>query len=147
MIKSVTEDVISIKQIPYCSRFLPDLKKDVRSTWNVPIIMSTEDEYNAGLSRVVILDTDEELVYKWRNDSSDWIFINTGQTGFYRVLYSDEMIKNIIRLVQQNGSIYNSIDLAGIIENFFSLSYFGHMDMSDGLDLILALNDSRSNFP
>jgi aminopeptidase N len=133
---------LSLRQIPY-QTLASAFEQDPKSIWKIPMHVATEQEYKSRAGKSLVLDT-EELVYEWSQDESKWVLINAGQTGFYRVLYPRDMIDSFINTAHQNQSLFEPRDLVGMIENFFSLAYSGHMDVQDGFKLIAALTaDNR----
>lgn len=128
---------LSLRQIPYHT-LVSATEQDPKSIWKIPIHIATKEEYKSRGGKSLLLDT-EEFIYKGSGDDSEWVLINAGQTGFYRVLYPKEMIDSFINTVHQNKGLFIPRDLVGMIESFFSLAYSGHMDVLDGFKLIAAL--------
>jgi puromycin-sensitive aminopeptidase len=132
--------MVSLQQSPYHTWISSSNDdNDVQPTWNIPLTIATQKDYAQDVQRTLNLDTKDEITYQWGDDGSEWFFINPGQTGFYRVRYSDDMIDLFINLLDQDGNVFKPVDLAGIVENFFALAYSGHMDITDALRLVAAL--------
>lgn len=55
------------------------------------------------------------------NSDIKWIKANVNQTGFYRVMYDEEMWLSIISLLKTNHEVFSSADRAGLIDDAFSL--------------------------
>lgn len=50
-----------------------------------------------------------------------WIKANVNQTGFYRVMYDEDMWFSLISLLKSNHELFSSADRAGLIDDAFSL--------------------------
>lgn len=50
-----------------------------------------------------------------------WIKANVNQTGFYRVMYDEDMWLSLISLLKSNHELFSSADRAGLIDDAFSL--------------------------
>lgn len=67
----------------------------------------------------------------------DWIKINPGQIGFYRVNYSPEMLQRLIPAIQT----LESVDRLGLESDLFALSSAGYTTTNNFLDLMKGYKD------
>lgn len=51
-----------------------------------------------------------------------WIKANVNQTGFYRVMYDDDIWQALINTLKHNHTVFNAADRASLIDDAFSLS-------------------------
>lgn len=106
--------------------------------------ITTPQDYSNGTQSMVLLESSEELVFKLGNEETPWVLVNSGNTGFYRVHYSDDLVSAFINAIHENKNVFTPVDLVGMIENFFSLAYSGDMNVLDGFRLIEAIVDDAS---
>lgn len=67
----------------------------------------------------------------------DWIKINPGQIGFYRVNYSPEMLQRLTPSIQT----LESVDRLGLESDLFALSYAGYTTTDNFLNLMKGYKD------
>ncbi|CAH1153367.1 unnamed protein product [Phaedon cochleariae] len=101
-------------------------------------------------------NNDSDIKYVWMNMTDvrfeitpelKWIKANINQTGFYRVMYDDEMWQYLINTLKTNHTIFNSADRANLIDDAFSLSRAGILNASIALELTMYLKDERDYAP
>ena len=68
---------------------------------------------------------------------ADWIKINPGQVGFYRVNYSPEMLQRLIPAIQT----LQSVDRLGLASDLFALSTAGYTTTENFLNLMKGYQD------
>lgn len=123
------------------TRLLPKSKYDYK--WYVPLTYFT--------------DNDTSLVYNiWMNMTDvrfelgpdvKWIKVNVNQSGFYRVMYDEQMWTAIISTLRHNHTIFNPADRANLIDDAFTLSRAGLLNASIPLELSLYLINERDYVP
>jgi len=64
--------------------------------------------------------------------SNDWIKLNPGQVGFYRVNYSAEMLQRLTPAIQT----LKPVDRLGLASDLFALAYAGYSATTNFLDLL-----------
>eukprot|EP00743_Colponemidia_sp_Colp-15_P003241 GILK01003500.1.p1 GENE.GILK01003500.1~~GILK01003500.1.p1 ORF type:complete len:878 (-),score=175.73 GILK01003500.1:57-2477(-) len=96
--------------------------------WHVPIRVVTR----SGGRQVFLLKTRED-VFTVSADGSEWIKFNAEQTGFYRVLYSTQMLDQLKAAVERQE--LSSTDRLGLQSDAYALSCAGHLPMAQVLDL------------
>jgi puromycin-sensitive aminopeptidase len=103
--------------------------------WLVPIFL------RAGTKRGVVAKTvllaDQELLLELP-DEADWVVVNAGGHGFYRVRYSDELMSGLKRALQ---SILSSVERFGLINDTWAATVAGLTPLAEYLDLIDLLRD------
>jgi len=65
--------------------------------------------------------------------STEWVKINAGQSGFYRVHYSPELSKRLANALKSN--LLTSVDRLGLVNDVFALAFSGTVPLSEALDL------------
>ncbi|GJQ68130.1 hypothetical protein Trydic_g10715 [Trypoxylus dichotomus] len=123
------------------ARLLPASKYDYK--WYVPLTYFT--------------DNDTEIVYNtWMNMTDvrfeihpeiKWIKANVNQSGFYRVMYDENMWTEIIETLRKNHTIFNAADRANLIDDAFTLCRAGLLNASVPLELSLYLLNERDYVP
>ncbi|KAG5892870.1 hypothetical protein JTB14_032594 [Gonioctena quinquepunctata] len=101
-------------------------------------------------------NNDSEIKYVWMNMTDvrfemncdcKWIKANVNQTGFYRVMYDDDMWQSLINTLKTNHKIFNAADRASLIDDAFSLSRAGILNASVALELSMYLKNEREYAP
>ncbi|XP_017777374.1 PREDICTED: endoplasmic reticulum aminopeptidase 1-like isoform X2 [Nicrophorus vespilloides] len=122
-------------------RSSPKSKYDYK--WYVPLTYITDN------------DTDT-INYVWMNMTNvrfeidpdvKWIKVNVNQSGFYRVMYDDNMWASIIDTLRSNHTIFNAADRASLIDDAFTLCRAGLLNASIPLEMSLYLIDERDYVP
>ncbi|MEM3827205.1 MAG: M1 family aminopeptidase, partial [Candidatus Micrarchaeaceae archaeon] len=119
---SKTRDGFSIKQ----ERFLLSGK----AKWGpapIPLHYLTSE----GKSGTMLFDSDSGMIAE---KGADWIKLNYGQHGFYRVSYSNELLDRIGGAIKA-GKLGN-VDAWGVEEDLFSMARRGSIKASKYLDFI-----------
>ncbi|CAG9828443.1 unnamed protein product [Diabrotica balteata] len=100
-------------------------------------------------------NNDSEVKYVWMNMTETkfevgdikWIKANVNQTGFYRVMYDDDIWASLIKVLKTNHKVFSAADRASLIDDAFSLSRAGVLNVSVALELSLYLNNERDYAP
>lgn len=53
-----------------------------------------------------------------------WIKVNVNQSGFYRVMYEEQMWSKLIAELRRNHTVFNPADRASLIDDAFTLSRY-----------------------
>jgi len=111
-------------------RFLADGSRDEETQWVIPInVLAQKETTNL-----------EPLSEKIKDftifGEPKWFKLNSGQSGFYRAAYSDELWNQLIEAVKR-GEIPNA-DRIGLLDDSMALAKAGYMKTSQALDMIAA---------
>ena len=103
--------------------------------WLVPIFL------RAGTRRGVVTKTvllaDEELLLELP-DEPDWVVVNAGGHGFYRVRYSDELMSGLKQALHR---ILSSVERFGLVNDTWAATVAGLTPLSEYLNLLDLLRD------
>ncbi len=123
-------------------RFLADGSKDRKNLkWNIPIKIL----YPEAGDKILIENLNKESKNVTIPGASSWIKLNPGQSGFYRVAYSDELWNALVEAVKR-GEISNT-DRIGLLDDSLALAKAGYMKSSQALDMLSAQEgDKEFNF-
>ncbi|XP_067012904.2 endoplasmic reticulum aminopeptidase 1 isoform X2 [Anabrus simplex] len=77
----------------------------------------------------------------------EWVKVNVNQSGFYRVMYDEEMWRGIITALHQNHSLFSPADRASLIDDAFTLCRAGLLDATIPLNLSIYLQKERDYVP
>jgi puromycin-sensitive aminopeptidase len=116
------------------SRFLADGGKDeANPVWLVPITVSTQSSPEEPIFRTILNSPEQEFAIDYVKPG-DWIKVNSGTAGFYRVQYSDEMLKSLLPAVESKA--LPVLDRFGIANDLFSLVESGKATADQFLSLV-----------
>jgi tricorn protease interacting factor F2/3 len=73
-------------------------------------------------------------------DGTDFLKLNTDQTGFYRILYDGETFKNILSRKQE----LSNLDRWGIVNDLYAFLISGRKDLNEYLNHIQAFDDESN---
>lgn len=105
--------------------------KSKKGIWTIPISIKTQTKL------VSKLMTKKSAVLSLPD--TEWLKINSGQKGLYRVKYDDGMLQKLQRLVEDK--ILDNVDRWGIQHDLFSLCISGQMTLKNFLDFIKSYFD------
>ncbi|HSE83168.1 MAG TPA: M1 family metallopeptidase [Thermodesulfobacteriota bacterium] len=123
------ERVLDLEQ----KRFRLDGKKDKENlTWKIPVGILTS---NTSSPTFTYMEGEKTEVSLKAGDDS-WVKLNPSQSGFYRVLYSPELLSRLTGAVE-SGEI-GTVDRLGLLDDVFALSRAGYMKTSEALSVLKA---------
>ena len=103
-----------------------------KNVWYVPFALSTGEKSAAPLDQLL-----KEKEVKWDvAEKAALVKLNSGQHGFYRVLYSDELLQKLSNALVQSPSPLSNEDRVGLISDAFALSLAGFTSTVTPLTLI-----------
>ncbi|PAV64150.1 hypothetical protein WR25_01487 [Diploscapter pachys] len=118
------------------NRFIADGGQDSNNQiWQVPINISTSSDPSRVKQRILMKGR-EETVTVSDVDPNEWIKLNTGATGFYRVEYSSEMLTALLPDIASGNMPI--IDRFNIANDLFALVLAGRQTASSFLQLLEA---------
>uniref|UniRef100_A0A3B3S1X4 Aminopeptidase n=1 Tax=Paramormyrops kingsleyae TaxID=1676925 RepID=A0A3B3S1X4_9TELE len=125
--------VLKISQKKFCASGLHDGENC--PTWMVPIsICTSEDPSCTKLS--LLLDSAETTVSLSNIPTSNWLKINPGTVGFYRVQYSSAMLESLLPAIRDLTLL--PVDRLGLQNDLFSLARAGMISTVEVLKLMEA---------
>ncbi|VIO88592.1 Peptidase family M1 containing protein [Brugia malayi] len=115
-------------------RFLADGTTDEKnSLWQIPITISVSSEPESIKERVLLKGFQQDVTVN-DVDPKDWIKLNVGTTGFYRVLYSHDMLHAL--LPDFATKKIPVLDRFGIANDMFALVKSGRESAKQFLSLL-----------
>lgn len=118
------------------------LDSDEPKLWMVPIEFSTASKPNESV-HVIVLSTRESNIFLDDVKATDWIKLNPGSFGFYRVHYSSEMLQMLKPAVSDCS--LPPIDRLTLLDDLFSLVQAGQCS-SDQVLLLLDAMKNETNY-
>ena len=116
-------------------RFIFDGSKDKNNTlWKVPIGFATLATKNT--AHVFQYMDKRKASFAVDGSENDWIKLNPGQTSLYRVIYPEDMWRNLICAVMNEELA--PADRLGLVDDAMALARAGYMKTSRALDMIEA---------
>jgi len=116
--KSGDKRVVTVSQ----EKFTADGSKDDKSVWMVPITVSTKSSPNHAVHKFV-LSTKEASFTVEGVKSDDWLKVNTGGVGFYRTLYTRDMLDALLPGIKNQSMPPR--DRLGLQNDLFALARAG----------------------
>jgi puromycin-sensitive aminopeptidase len=137
-IVQVEQKVVDEKQVLKLSqsRFLADGGKDeANPLWIVPITVTTQSSPETPIFCDILNSFEHEFTID-NVKPGDWIKVNSGTAGFYRVQYSDEMLKTLLPAIKSKA--LPVLDRFGIANDLFALVESGKASADQFLSLVAA---------
>ncbi len=123
------EQVLSLEQ----KRFIVDGSKDKENlTWKIPVGVLTS---NSG-DPVFKYMEGQRMDFPLGAGADGWVKLNPSQSGFYRVLYSPDLLSKLIGAVE-SGEL-GTVDRLGFLDDVFALSRAGYTKTSQALSVLSA---------
>ncbi|CAI4226209.1 unnamed protein product [Auanema sp. JU1783] len=131
--------VLKLKQ----KRFLADGGEDHENTlWQVPITVVSGSDPKAIKASFLLTEREQEFTLK-DFPANDWLKLNAGTTGFYRVEYDEASFKNLLPAFS-NGQM-DVLDRFGIANDLFALVRAGKANADQFLTLLEAAKAEEEN--
>lgn len=102
--------------------------------WLIPMVIASESNVNEPTK--IILDEKSKSITLNNVKQDDWIKINFGQFGFYRVRYTSDMLPMLVPAVAKK--VLKPRDRLGLQNDTFALTKAGLLSTTDYLDLLQA---------
>ena len=126
--------ILKLKQ----HRFLSDGGKDpLESIWQIPIEISTA---SGGLNKIFMTKSEEEFVLD-EVAENDWIKLNAGTSGFYRVKYTTEMFNSLLSAVKSKQ--LPILDRFGMANDLHGLFTSGEITAVEFLEFFKAFSNEN----
>jgi puromycin-sensitive aminopeptidase len=103
--------------------------------WLVPIFLRAGTKHGV-VTRTILL-ADQEIFLELP-DEPDWVVVNAGGHGFYRVQYSDELMSGLKQSLQ---SILTPVERFGLLNDAWAATLAGLTPLAEYLNLIDLLRD------
>jgi aminopeptidase N len=117
-------------------------------TWYVPIWITPQNSPDRNNSFSCWLTPDPNFVQSPEKFSNDeWIIVNTGVNGYYRVNYDTTNWRSLQKQLTTNLSTIDPRNRAQLLDDALNLARAGQMDYDIALDTTLYLNNEMSYVP
>lgn len=132
----VDKDGRSIRLKQTIFRYLQD-GSDGERRWHVPLFLRAGT--SSGVINKILLLTDREQRVEL-DEEAEWVVVNAGGHGFYRVRYSGELLDALKRGLQ---SRLSAVERFGLVNDAWAATLAGLTPLSDYLSLIELLSDEN----
>jgi len=121
------EGFINVKQQQF--KFLP--KKEEKQLYPVPVRMKVKDATNETEQQNFLLQ--EEAMRIFVGERVQWVVLNAGGSGFYRVKYDNKLAQKLTTEVQKNLSV---IERFNLVNDSWASVRSGLLSVTDYLEMI-----------
>ncbi|KFV74064.1 Endoplasmic reticulum aminopeptidase 2, partial [Struthio camelus australis] len=128
---------IKIRQERFLKGIFPD---DPQFLWYIPLTYITSHSKNIGRHLMKNHSDTIEL-----EEGISWVKFNVDMNGYYIVHYEGNGWDNIIKLLNENHTLFSYKDRANLIHNAFQLVSAGRLSLDRALDLTRYLQHETSN--
>jgi puromycin-sensitive aminopeptidase len=132
----VEQDGNSIRLTQQIFRYLQD-RSDQDRKWHVPIFLRAGTK--SGMINKILLMTEREQRIEL-DEPADWIVVNAGGHGFYRVRYSGELLAALKQGLQ---SRLSAVERFSLVNDTWAATLAGLTSLSDYLGLVELLPDEN----
>lgn len=123
----------------------PTTSPDSRPMWVVPLTYITQQSKKRKL--VWMRERTKEVNVSTKFNDKDWIKMNAGQTGFYRVNYGKENWDKLVRQFHTDRKVLSAVDRSGLLDDALNLARSGLLDYEVALNLTSYLTKEREYVP
>ncbi|CAI2292767.1 unnamed protein product [Caenorhabditis sp. 36 PRJEB53466] len=110
-----------------------DLEKERgNAKWPIPISYKVKDEASPKLHW---LQKDDENV-EWETTSDEWMILNTGGIGYFKVIYDDETYRKLIEQFAKNHTQISPTDRSMILVDSYDIARTSLLNISVYFDLV-----------
>lgn len=113
------------------------LDEEADSRWSIPIMAVCGSDPSKSINLGLLEEKTGEFFIVNPND--DWVKLNPGSVGFYRVAYPEEMAKKLLPAI--TNQVLPSLDRLNLQSDFFALCQAGKVKTADYLDLLKAYKE------
>ncbi|KAK8778541.1 hypothetical protein V5799_020120 [Amblyomma americanum] len=118
------------------------------TVWPVPITLAYASEpQEVDVTAVVWMLTPEVTLKAPNAHFDDWVLLNVGNEGLYRVDYEDSNWSHLIRQLQNDSSVIPVANRAQIIDNLFHLALAGYRTFDMFFASLAYLERERETLP
>jgi len=115
-------------------RFIADGSQDEEKTqWQIPISISTSADPNKAAFKMLLKEKQQDFTLDGVK-ADQWVKLNAGVPGYFRVQYSDEMLKQLLPAIK--GNQLRATDRFNICSDVFALVRAGAISATSFLDLL-----------
>jgi len=128
--------------LPY-ERQDPELR-DTQSQYRWDVFIAWTDQTGLDKDKMILFKRDQQsvtLTFDTRGPL-DYVYLNKGRSGFYRVSYPDRMWASLAETLREEEPPFNNADLVGIIDDVWTLSATGHTNYSKAFDIVSFLSEN-----
>lgn len=111
-------------------------EEDDKVKWSIPLRVASSLSEEASSLLSLVLDGSQSLSHTLTSNP-DWLKVNSGQAGFFRVLYTEDLLKKL----GQNLKKLSSSDKVGLVSDAFAMTVAGHQKLPAILDILSAFKD------
>jgi puromycin-sensitive aminopeptidase len=120
-------------------RFVADGSKDESApVWHIPISIASSSSPDKPVTKILLTKKSESFTLD-NVKPGEWIKLNAGFTGFYKVRYSDEMLKQLLAPISKK--VLKAHDRLNICGDAFALVRAGQVSATSFLDLLESYAD------
>ena len=135
---SVTADQHTLRVSQQIFQYLPN-EADAARRWHVPLFIRASAGGSV-VNKTALLEDGEVRVEL--PASADWVVVNAGGHGFYRVRYSSDLLKRLTANIQDNLS---AIERFNLLSDTWAASLAGLTPLTDYMDLLLLFEDETDH--
>jgi puromycin-sensitive aminopeptidase len=117
-------------------RYLPDGTISTQR-WYVPIFLRAGTKSGVVEQTLLLTEKEQNVDFK---DSPEWVVINAGGHGFYRVRYSQELFDRLKAALKNQ---FSPVEKFGLVNDTWAGTLAGLVDPTDYLSLIELMRDER----
>jgi len=107
--------------------------------WAVPVIVGTADQPAENQSTQHLMEEAEMTIEVPLSAETQWVKLNYGQHGLYRIAYPPNMLGHLAAAVTSKS--VSPADRAGLLNDTYALAKAGHMDMPVMAKLLAAYSN------
>ena len=122
---------VKLDQLRFLASGAPE-GEDAAPLWYIPVSMISDKSPDPQSELL------QERSGEFEAPEGEWLKINAGQTGFFRVRYESEDHRNALEAAIRNGQLTNVIDRLGVQSDAMALASAGLAPTVDALKLITA---------
>jgi aminopeptidase N len=129
-------------------QFIPDENETNEKIWQIPIsyYSSKSPSFESTLPQIWMKTNIITPLISPMNES-DWIIVNTQQTGYYRVSYDDHLWRNIMELLDKDPTKIHKFNRAQLIDDSFELAKLGQIPFENHLRVLEYLKHEDQYVP
>lgn len=132
--------VLMLKQEKFCAdNRVCETENSTR--WMIPITITKSSNPSQVLHQLLLSEESAEVEIS-DTEPGEWIKLNSGTVGVYRVQYSCEMLQKLVGAIRNHS--LPALDRLGLISDLFALVSAGRVSTSEILKLLASFQDEEN---
>jgi aminopeptidase N len=123
-----------------------DFPADTTTKWHIPITLQFPTDSTPNTTTKVWMLKSDNIAFV-PNAGGKWVIVNPQQTGYYRVRYNEQGLKDIVEQLHTDHTVFDAQTRSMLVDDNLNLGFAGYMPLGNALNLTMYLEKERDLVP